>query len=247
MNAAIMPIVGQDGVHYSVNKGYVSAEFDPDVYVRLKGQLNPAGIHHDQLGTSELCTKHPVRYQRMSFGSIGAHHQETVRVLDFRDRVCHSATSECSGKTCHCRSVSETSAMIDIVGSETCPAQFLQQVVVFIGAAGRGEETDAVPAVLRCDLLETRGGEVKRLFPGRFRQLSILTDKRSGQPFRTVDEFVSVPSLDAELALIHRGRFKRNSSNQAAVHNLEKHLAAAPAKRAGCCDKAIIHSRFNAP
>jgi hypothetical protein len=50
-----------------------------------------------------------------------------------------------------------------------------------------------------------------------------------------------IPSLDAELALIHRSRLERRGPDEASVHNLEKHLTAAAAIRTRGLYKSIIH------
>jgi len=124
---------------------------------------------------------------------------------------------------------------------------FLEEIVLFVGAAGRAEEAEAVTAVLGLDLLQTRRGKIKGLVPRDLFQGPILADKRSGQAVCTVDEFVSIPSFDAELAPIHGSSLQRQRSDQTAVHHFEKHLTAAPAIRTGGCDAMIIHGRCNTP
>jgi len=43
--------------------------------------------------------------------------------------------------------MSEPGAVIDIVGLEGGPAEFLAEIILFIGTAGRTEKPDAVPAI----------------------------------------------------------------------------------------------------
>ena len=238
---AVMPVVGQNSVHHPVNERHVRSKIEPDVHVRVQGQLNSARVHDDEFGALELGSIHPMGYQWMGLGSVGAHHQKTVSVFDLRDRVGHCSTSECSGKTCHCGCVSETSAVIDVVGPESGPAELLKQVIVLIGASGRREEAYTVPTMLGLDCFQARHCEVERLFPRSLFEFSVSSEQRSGQTFRTVDECVGIPPLDAELTLVHGCGLQRDGSDQAAVHNFQKHLAAASAKRTGCSDKLIIH------
>ena len=55
-------------------------------------------------------------------------------IFDLGDRVCHCPTPESGGKTCHRGGVSETGAVVYVVRSKPHPAEFLEQVVLFVGA-----------------------------------------------------------------------------------------------------------------
>jgi hypothetical protein len=137
--------------------------------------------------------------------------------------------------------------VIYVVGPESGPAKLLEHVVVFIGAPGRGEEADAVPTMLGSNVFQARHGEIECLFPRGLFQAPIPADQRSGEAVRAMDEFVGIPSFDAELAPIHGSSLQRHRSDQATVHNFEKHLAAAPAIRTGGRDKSIIHGGYKTP
>ena len=145
-------------------------------------ELDLARIHHNQRGALEFCPVHPMRDERMRLCRIGSDHQNARCILDFGNRVCHGSTSECGGKTCHRRSVSETGAGIYVVGSKTCPAKLLEKVVLFIGAPGRGGEGEAVTTVFISDFLEPGDGEVQGLIPGNLLKGPVLANKGRCQP-----------------------------------------------------------------
>ena len=66
--------------------------------------------------------------------------------------------------------------MVDVIRSHHCPGQFLEEVILFIGALGRSQKSDAVGPLLLFDFLETRSDGVEGLIPGGFVELPILFD-----------------------------------------------------------------------
>ena len=89
----------------------------------------------------------------MVFRGVGAGDQDDVGLLDIGDGVGHRATSERCGQTGHGGAVSETGAVIDVVGLEHRPGEFLGDVVFLVGDPGRGQHADAVAAVGVADSL----------------------------------------------------------------------------------------------
>ena len=72
----------------------------------------------------------------MSLRGVRANDKYAVSVSDFSDGVGHGAAAECCDQTGHGRRMSETGAMVDIVGADNGPGKFLHQVVFFVGAFG---------------------------------------------------------------------------------------------------------------
>ena len=74
---------------------------------------------------------------RMSFGSIGAKSQNTSGVTNIIDGVSHRSTAEGCDQTGHSGRMSEAGTVVDTVGTQYRPTEFLGYVVVFISAFGR--------------------------------------------------------------------------------------------------------------
>ena len=72
----------------------------------------------------------------MILRGIGACRQNQVGIFNFVNRISHCTAAECGGQTGHRDGVSETGAVIDIVGADYRPHEFLEQIIFFIGATG---------------------------------------------------------------------------------------------------------------
>jgi hypothetical protein len=93
--------------------------------------------------------------------------------------------------------VSETGAVIDIVGTEHRAGKLAHQVVLLIGAASRAQHPEGVGTMLIFNLSELAGDQVEGLSPGRFLKLPVFLDQRRFQAVIAVDELVAEPPLDA--------------------------------------------------
>jgi hypothetical protein len=110
----------------------------------------------------------------MIFRRIGSCCQDDVGEFDLLDGVSHRTASECGGQTGHRHGVSETGAVIDMVGADPRSHELLEKVVFLIGAAGRGKTGDAVRSGHLLDFGQTAGDEIIGLLPGGRRQLTAL-------------------------------------------------------------------------
>ena len=61
--------------------------------------------------------------------------------------------------------------MVDIVGLQNHPGEFLQQIIFFVGGAVRAKYSDRLPAVLVAGFLEALADQLKRFFPRGGNQL----------------------------------------------------------------------------
>ena len=75
-------------------------------------------------------------YHGVCHSSIGADDEETLAVGQLSKGVGHGTAAEGGSKTCHRGAVSEPCAVIYIIGSQGTACEFLQEVVLFVGAAG---------------------------------------------------------------------------------------------------------------
>ncbi len=110
--------------------------------------------------------------------------------------------------------------MVDVVGAEACSNQFLEQIGLLIAALGGAETGQCIFAFFLHDFLETVGGKVQRLFPGRFAESAkgvgrvdgeigrfrriCLADQRLGQAVLVLRIVETIAALDAEAAVVGR-------------------------------------------
>ena len=74
--------------------------------------------------------------------------------------VRHRATAERGHQTGDRGGVSEAGEVIDVIGTDHTAGEFLQEIVLFIGALGRGQKRDTVGTILLLDFTKLRGHEV---------------------------------------------------------------------------------------
>jgi len=72
------------------------------------------------------------------FGRVGSGDQNGIGFFNTTNRIGHGTASECCGQTGHSGRMSETCAVIDIVGFKHRPGKFLGDVIFLIGDTGRG-------------------------------------------------------------------------------------------------------------
>ena len=115
--------------------------------------------------------------------------------------------------------------MVDVVGLQHHARELLQQVILFVGGAVRADDADRLPAMLLASFLEALSDQLKRLFPGGWRQLPILANQRLGQAVFVIGEIESVAALDAEEIAVDAALVAIVSA-----HNLHAGLGAAHAQ-----------------
>ena len=76
--------------------------------------------------------------------SIGAYHQQGIGPGQAGDGVGHGSAPQGIAQPCHSGSMAEPGHMVDVVGLEGRPGQLHEQVVLLIGALGRGEDRQGV-------------------------------------------------------------------------------------------------------
>ena len=129
------------------------------------GQVRIPGVDHHQLGALAQGLVDPVADHRVRLDGVGAAGKNEIRIGDLTDGIGHGAASECCRQTGDSRSVSETGAVIDVVGTKHRAGELVQQIVFLIGAAGRTQHPEGAGAVLIFSLLELAGDQVDGLGP----------------------------------------------------------------------------------
>ncbi len=82
-----------------------------------------------------------------------------------------------AGKTCHSGGMSETGAVIHIVGADHRPGELLQQIVFLVGAARGSEKADAVGSISIPDPSKFCSGMSERLIPGYLLEETVLPER----------------------------------------------------------------------
>ena len=70
----------------------------------------------------------------MSFGGIGADHENTFGLFEFVNCIGHRSAAEGPCQTSHRRSVAQPRTMIHIIGSDDSAKEFLENIIVFVRA-----------------------------------------------------------------------------------------------------------------
>jgi hypothetical protein len=102
--------------------------------------------------------------------------------------------------------VSETGAVIDVIGADNGSREFLQEVIILVGALGRGEKGKAVGPMIFLDSLELSRCIIQGGLPGSLLEHSITTHQGLCQAARVLDELMDIPAFDTQFSLIDRAR-----------------------------------------
>jgi hypothetical protein len=122
--------------------------------------------------------------------------------------------------------------MIYIVRADGCAGEFLKDIIFFVRASGRREKRDAVRAIGIPDPSELAGRMAESLIPGCFSKRFSVLHERALQSVGVLNEFVNVPTLDAEIPLICGTGFGWQGAYDLSVHHFEDKAASAGAIRA---------------
>ena len=167
-----------------INPGDIRAGIWSEPFIGEFGNLDLSRINHNQLGTFELDRPFDIGGEnRVVLGCVGSRDQNNVGIFNIADWVCRGATSKTRGQTGHCGRVSETGAVIDIVGLYYRPGEFLKQVVLLIGDPGGYQHSNTIRAIFISYLSQSLANQVKGFFPGRFSKGAVFFDQRMGQAF----------------------------------------------------------------
>ena len=72
----------------------------------------------------------------MGFSGVGANSQDAGGIANLADRVSHRSAAERGDQTGHRGGMSETGTVVNVVLTEYYPSEFLDGIVVLVGALG---------------------------------------------------------------------------------------------------------------
>jgi len=91
--------------------------------------------------------------------------------------------------------------VIDVIGLQACPGQFLKEVVLFIAALGRSQDAEGVRAVLLLSCAQGLCRIVQGLLPACRAKGAVFAQQGFGEALWRMDELMQVPALGAEITL----------------------------------------------
>ena len=195
------------------------------------GELGAAGIGDDQRGAAYVRALDRRAEHGVRFGRVGAGDEDDVRgVLHLAHRAGGRRRVE---RPLHRRDrgrMAQPGAVVDVVGAERSAEQPHEEVVLFIGALGRGEAGERVAAARAFDAQQLLRGELEGLVPGRLAERLVPRRRRSP----AVADVQVEPLEQRQLAqrLADRARRARRLRGLAfTLDRLPRPAAAFPARR----------------
>ena len=107
-------VVVQDVLDHTAKEGDVGAGPQSGVDVRLGGCLGKPGIHGNEVAPLSLAFMHPFHGDGMVFGSIAAHDQDSITVLEIDPVIGHCAAPERLCQSRNSGAVSYTGLVVDV-------------------------------------------------------------------------------------------------------------------------------------
>ena len=104
--------------------------------VGVANQHDITRVGDDKLSPPTYCPDYLQCRYRVGFRGVGANSQNAGGLTDIVDGVGHRPTTEGCGQTGHSGGMSEPGTVVNIVGAQYRPAQFLGNVVILVGALG---------------------------------------------------------------------------------------------------------------
>src|SRR4051812_12186946 len=194
----------------------------------------------------------------MVLGRISADHHDDIGVLALVERGGDGGGADAFEQRGHRRGVTQTRAVIDIVGAEPGAHELLEQICLFIRAFGGAEAGERTGAVAITNLYEACGRALHRLVPGRRAEMrpwiggvdeiiggladAVLANHGLRQALRIGDVVKAEAALDAEPILI-RGAVAAGNIEELIVPDLVRELAANTAIRTDAVHRAVWEMR----
>ena len=121
---------------------------------------------------------HLQRNDGMVLARVRADNHEHIVQNDLRGRVAHRRGADRLLKRHHRPGVTETRAVVHVIGAEQGAPHLLQQVIIFIRGLGTAVDRHRVRAVAPVDLDQLVGGEVEGGVPIGFDPVPVVGDLR---------------------------------------------------------------------
>ncbi len=95
-----------------------------------------SGVDDDKVSAFLHCTHDLIADNRMRFRRIGSGDEDAICVADLADGIGHCAPTEGLHEACNGAAVSKPGTVIDVIGADHCSHEFLEEVIILVGAAG---------------------------------------------------------------------------------------------------------------
>ncbi len=228
-----MEVLLDDPVHDRVDQGNVRRGVVADVLVGQARRGRVARVADDDLLACLLCLDEPAACERVRLNGVRPYQEDDVGVQEVLEGVRRGTRAEREREPCDGRPVADTRAVVDVVGLEGHPGEFLHDVAFLVRGPARNLEPEGLRPELFVGLLELRGDQVVGLIPGRLLELAVLLDEGRCQPVGALHELPAGGSLGAEFSFVHRAPLQRFHSYELAVVHHEVEPASYTAVRAG--------------
>ncbi len=129
--------------------------------------------------------------------------------------------------------MAQPGAVVDIVGADHYPHQFLQQVVLFIRRSRRGDGGYRVRAVVGDSAPQLLSDKIQRVLPAGRLQPAVSPDQRTCQPVAGAGERMGEPALHAGVTPVNRSIERRRHRGHRVVAYVHIEGAADAAVAAG--------------
>ena len=226
-------------VHHAVREGNVGAGADFQVNVGVLRQGYLPGINDDQPGSILHGLPYLHAHHRVCLLRVGTHQKNAVHAVgNVIDRVGHGAGTQGFCQSRHACGVTDSGAVIRVVGPEAGTDHLLDEVNVFVGRSGTGKSRERFAAEGIFQLHEPLRGKADGLLPGSLPEFPgfPVFDEGTGQPVRRMDKIkASGAPLDAQSPVVGRS-VRRLAVYDSIVLHHQVHLTACGAVRTGGAD-----------
>ena len=155
----------EDHIHHGIDQSDAGSRYLVKPDRGQADQLDLAGVGDDYLRPIPGRLDYLQADYGMSLGGIGADDEKNIGVFNLIEGVGGRSAAKAGSEPGHGWGVTDPGAVVHIVGAEDGPGQLLHQVVLLVGAAGRGERTQGIRAVFLFDLSEPPGYHLQGLIP----------------------------------------------------------------------------------
>ena len=139
--------MSQEVINQAAQECDIAARTDRGVIIRYCCRACKAWIDYNQFGIIvSFCFRYPLETTGVGLGSITAHHNNYISVFYIYPMIGHGATTECSGKTCHCGGVSDSGLVVEREYPQAS-YHFMGKIAGFIAGGRSRQEAGGQPTI----------------------------------------------------------------------------------------------------
>lgn len=172
------------------------------MYVDVQGEADGTRVGDDQFGSVQHAVEQSGPDHRVSLDGIGPDHQQAVGPLDVVEAVGAAGEPEGCREAGGGGGVAEPGAVVDVVGADDHPHELLDEVVVLVGGAGRGDRRHGIRASHVDGRTQSSGDVGQGLVPADRFQGAVAPQQGLGEPFRGRAESVGEAALRAGVSVV---------------------------------------------